>query len=129
MSDRPVLVGSSDVPVILGLSPYRQPVEVWAGMTGLVPRYSDADTAAQRRGRILEPALVAHYARERGVALEPGPPITAPPIVAPDGWRACRPDATGPGLVVGAKTTERWGGWGDDGPGHRSTAALKKAVE
>lgn len=112
---RSVPVGSSDVAAILGLSARRKPVEVWAGMTGLLPRYNLADTRSQARGRIIEPALVAHYARESGITLEPGPPITSPPIVAPDGWRSCRPDATGPGLVVEAKTTRWWDGWGDDG--------------
>ncbi|MCC7542473.1 MAG: YqaJ viral recombinase family protein [Deltaproteobacteria bacterium] len=119
MSDerKPVTVGSSDVAPILGLSPWREPVEVWAQLVGLLPRYGSDATAEQRRGHIIEPALVGHYARTRGVELVPGPPITEPPIVAPDGWRACRPDATTPDrrLVVEAKTTRRWDGWGPEG--------------
>lgn len=114
-ADMTITVGSSDVAAILGLSPWRQPVEVWAQLTGLLPRYSEEDTAGQRRGRILEPALIAHYERTRGLRLSPGPPISAEPIVAADGWRSCRPDATGPGLVVEAKSTRRWDGWGADG--------------
>lgn len=113
-----ITVGSSDVPAILGLSPWRQPVEVWAQLTGLLPRYGADATNEQRRGHIIEPALVQHYARTRGVELTPGPPISSPPIIAADGWRSCRPDATGAGIVVEAKTTRRWDGWGADGTDH-----------
>lgn len=112
-----VTVGSSDVPAILGLSPWRQPVEAWAQLVGLLPRYTVDANAEQRRGHIIEPALVAHYAREHGVTLVPGPPISEPAVVASDGWRSCRPDATTPDgrLVVEAKTTRRWEGWGPSG--------------
>lgn len=119
MSDeRPIVtVGSSDVPAILGLSPWRQPVEVWAQLVGLLPRYASDETAEQRRGHIIEPALVQHYERTRGVKLLPGPPISQPPIVHADGWRSCRPDASTEDrrLVVEAKTTRRWDGWGPEG--------------
>lgn len=115
MSDR-VTVGSSDVPAILGLSPWRQPVEVWAQLTGLLPRYASDETAGQRRGHIIEPALLQHFGRLRGVEVVPGPPIGQPPVVAADGWRSCRHDGmTSDGLVVEAKTTRRWDGWGAEG--------------
>lgn len=115
MSDeRRMTVGASDVPAILGLSPWQTPVEAWARLTGLVGRTPGNN--ATRRGQIIEPALLWHYAKTRGVEVTPGPGIDESPIVAPDGWRHCRPDGiASDGLLVEAKTTRRWDAWGPDG--------------
>ena len=115
----PITVGSSDVPSILGLSPWTAPAETWARLVGIVPRYSTGDTPATRRGRIIESALLDEWARLRSPDLiERGPSITETPVVV-DGWRAARPDALaviGPDrVVVEAKTTRGWDAWGQDG--------------
>lgn len=109
-----VTVGSSDVASILGLSKWTSPSETWARLKGLVPRYSDTDTAATRRGRILEEGVRRWYAEEIGADIEPGPPIGAAPIIdvaAP--WRHARPDGIaevdGQTILVEIKTTRRFG--------------------
>lgn len=112
-------VGSSDVPSILGLSPWTPPAMTWARLVGIVPRYSSGDTPATRRGRILESALIDEWARLRSPDLvQRGPTIDETPVIV-DGWRAARPDAIAElgreRLVVEAKTTRSWDAWGVDG--------------
>lgn len=114
-----VTVGSSDVPSILGLSPWTTPAETWARLVGIVPRYSVSDTPATRRGRIIESALIDEWARLNSpTTVERGPSITETPVIV-DGWRAARPDAVAvlgqSRVVVEAKTTRGWDSWGMDG--------------
>lgn len=121
MSDkRTITVGSSDVPSILGLSPWTPPALTWARLTGIVARYSTGDTPQTRRGRMLEGALLDEWARLRSPTLmQRGPSIEDPPFIV-DEWRAARPDAlaedaSGGRVVVEAKTTRSWEAWGPDG--------------
>lgn len=114
-----VTVGSSDVPAILGLSPWTSPTKTWARLTGLIPRYDSDGTAATRRGRILEAALLDEWARLRQpLGRTPGPTLAEEPATR-DGWKAARVDMLavledGP-VIVEAKTTRGWDGWGEDG--------------
>lgn len=119
-----ITVGSSDVAAILALSRWASPGDTWSRLVGLVPRYSqDGADRAKRRGRILEEGIVSEWARENSpVKIERGPPIDEPPIVAPDCWRAMRPDAValmpdGSVVLVEAKTTRDWSDWGPSGTG------------
>ena len=57
-------IGGSDLPVILGLSPYKSPMELAAEKLGLVD--PPADTRAMRRGRYLEDAVARLWADEEG---------------------------------------------------------------
>ena len=120
-----VTVGSSDVAAILGLSPWAGPWDAWSRLTGLEPRYTDTDTAAQARGRMFEPAILARYSVEHRVAIVPGPPIGHAPVIGPEPWMHARPDAWAglpaepPDRVVEAKTARKldaaeWGPPGTD---------------
>lgn len=113
-------VGSSDVASILGLGNWNEAVDVWARLVGILPRYSEKDEKAQRRGRMFENALLDEWVLLRQqTTFARGPTIKQPPFVV-DGWRACRPDAIAElapfgRMVVEAKTTRDWDGWGPDG--------------
>lgn len=115
-----ITVGSSDVASILGLGNWADPVDVWARLVGILPRYSEKDNKSQRRGRMFEKALLDEWVMMRNPTwFARGPSITQPPFVA-DGWRSSRPDALADlephgRMVVEAKTTRSWEGWGDDG--------------
>ena len=72
-------IGGSDVPVILGLSRYSSPLELWSRKKGLIPD-SDLVTPRMKIGAALEPALLEMLADEAGVFVEP----TSYAIVAHD---------------------------------------------
>jgi putative phage-type endonuclease len=66
-------IGGSDVPAILGLSPYAGPWTVWAVKTGRVA--VTPDPAAARRmeaGELLEPVILRWWSEETGRRVEPG---------------------------------------------------------
>jgi predicted phage-related endonuclease len=114
-----ITVGSSDVPAILGLSPWSSPSHTWARLVGLIPRYDSGGTAQTRRGHMLEGALLDEWARRKSpLGRTKGPSLDEAPAVR-EGWKAARVDMLavledGP-CVVEAKTTRTWDGWGDDG--------------
>lgn len=132
-----VTVGSSDVAAILGISPWQSQWDVWARLTGLVPRYSQTDTQAQARGRWMEPALASRYALDRQVEVWPGPQIGHEPMIGPEPWMHARPDYYARSAAEGAwllevKTTRTYDGWGADGtdkaPPHYLVQCVWEAV-
>ena len=62
-------LGSSDAPVVAGLSPYKSPLVLYYEMHGDLPRYSDEETAYQRIGSKLEPVIAEIAADELGVKI------------------------------------------------------------
>lgn len=56
-------IGGSDIGAILGLSPWRSPIDVWRSK---VEGWQPDDSPALRRGRILEPAVCEFYRLEEG---------------------------------------------------------------
>lgn len=58
-------IGGSDLPAILGLSPFRTPVEVAAEKLGILGS-EERETASMRRGRYLEDAVVRLWSAETG---------------------------------------------------------------
>lgn len=126
-------IGSSDVAAILGLSPWSSPWSAWTRLVGLVPRYSSTDTAAQSRGRWMEPALAARYAQDRDVEVWPGPQIGQEPLIGPEPWMHARPDYFARSTKAGAwllevKTTRTYDGWGPDGSDKAPTYYLVQCV-
>ena len=60
MNDRSKFLGGSDVAAVLGLSPWKTPVQLWLQKTGQV-EYEEVDPARQRRfdrGHKLEPFII-----------------------------------------------------------------------
>lgn len=131
-----ITIGSSDVPVILGLAPWKDASEwaLQAKLLGLIQRYTSGGNASQRRGRMLEPAILARYAIETGWAVQPIPGPPSPPVVGPEPWMAARPDAlvwTEAGAPLAdrlaeAKSTRK--GWDALPPWYEAQARWQMAV-
>ena len=86
------LIGGSTVGTILGVNPYASPHDAWQIMTG---RLQVPETAAMRRGTILEPVVAALSTRES---------------MMPDDWREWRTAADGERVTTRdpAVRTARW---------------------
>jgi putative phage-type endonuclease len=64
-------IGASEAPMLLGVSPFKGPMELFAEKLEVLER--DAETDAMRWGKILEGPLAEHYAAETGRRLhDPG---------------------------------------------------------
>lgn len=78
-ADRRTFVGGSDIPAIIGQSPYKDAFALYLEKRGEIEA-PEVETKVQRRGKLLEPAIAAMYADEgaeleRGVVLQmPGTP-------------------------------------------------------
>ena len=65
---RPLGIGGSDIGAVLGLSPYRSAVDVWADLVGRVPRETQ-DAVHLRFGQHAESFVAAEYERATGRAV------------------------------------------------------------
>lgn len=63
------LIGGSDVAALVGLSPYKTPIDIYRR---IVEGYVTPDNPAMRRGRMLERAVLDWYAEDTGAVLRPG---------------------------------------------------------
>lgn len=65
-------IGGSDVAALLGLSPYKTPVELWLDKTRRAPDIEpDAEQAERMHwGNVLEDVVARHYAERRGVRIQ-----------------------------------------------------------
>lgn len=113
-------ITASDAAAILGHSPWRGRIDVWAEKVGQGTPVEE--TERMRLGRLLEPAILARYAQDTGRLAEAT-------VVANDtlyrsdkyDWLACTPDAlvTKGGKMVGlaqAKATSSTASWPDGQP-------------
>lgn len=112
-------IGASDVPAVLGLSPWRTPLDVWAEKTGLIVQPAGTGSLATRLGHELEDLIArlwadehpdAHVTHNEITVRDPRRPWLAASTdreVGDDGLLECK--------LVGAGTTALW----DDGvPDH-----------
>lgn len=105
---------ATDVPALLGLSPWSTPLDVW--LEKLDPR-PWAGTYATRRGQRLESFIAAEYAAEHDLRLERPPALVAHPDHP---WLLCSLDfyahaADGATTVLECKAVGRWSPeWADD---------------
>lgn len=109
-ADRRHYLGASDIAAVLGLSPYRSPLDVWSEKTAAEapPQVETEDTL---RGHAMEP-VIETILRHRGMKLLPGGEWGiegTPLLVHPDRL------VDGSPLVVEMKAPRRWGAWGEDG--------------
>ncbi len=103
-------IGSSDVAAIMGYSPFAGPAEIWASKTMEI---EDKTNAAMRRGISLEPLILRQAENELGKPIIPDQRFISAddPLFAAnlDGWII---DGK---IIIEAKSTGTWDGWGDDG--------------
>lgn len=67
--EREQSLGSSDAPVVAGVSPYKSPLELYYQLEGSLPRYTDEETQAQRIGSKLEPMIAELAAEDLGLKI------------------------------------------------------------
>jgi putative phage-type endonuclease len=109
------LVGGSDIAPILGLSPYRTPLQVYAR---IVAGEQQQDSAPLRRGRFLEEAVLRLYEAETGAQLLDSPKLKHPrlaftrasldSLARRDGRRVVE------GKTAGLSEVRHWGEAGTD---------------
>jgi len=89
-------VGASEVAALVGLDPYRSPIDVWRKK---VEGQRSEDTQHTKRGRFLEDAILRWYASETGRQIRPSTTASRPdhPLVL------ATPDALAMDRVVEAK--------------------------
>lgn len=110
--DKARTIGGSDVAGILGISPFRTPLDVWREK--VLGQRDTVDTPATRAGTRFEPHILAAYTAQ----LPEGSTIEMPPPVL-DGYRRASLDALatvrGWRRVVEAKSTVFAKDWGEEG--------------
>ena len=108
--DRKNIIGSSDAPVICGVSPFKTPYELYLEKIGAVP--PEEANAAMERGKEMEQLVAQKYQSQFGVNLRRPKPRLAVSIKCP--WRTAQVDREEPsGRPVELKTafdmSEEWG--------------------
>lgn len=71
--EREASLGSSDAPIVAGVSPYKSPLELYYQLHGELPRYTDEETQAQRIGSKLEPMIAELVAEDLGLKIRRSP--------------------------------------------------------
>ena len=102
-------IGGSDVAAILGLSPWKTPVDVYLQKTGILEE--DRSNAYTTWGERLEPLILMAYREETGRDLYHPENL---PVRHPERpWQLATPDALVVGLALGveAKTTHARNAW------------------
>lgn len=117
LAERKTGIGASDSAAILGVSPWRSPVEVWADKTGLADT-TDAASEAAEWGIRLEPVIAQALAERTGrdVSCRPAFQLVRHPMLP---WLFCTPDAEdSAGRVVQIKTCSAYKAseWRDEPP-------------
>lgn len=104
-------IAATDVPAILGISPWKSPVAVYAEKLGLVG--DQTETRAMRLGKAAEPALLREYEIETGRRAVLSSALfrhrSVNLVGTPDAFEVIDPD----GLEL--KTARRADGWGEPG--------------
>ena len=68
-AEREMSLGSSDAPIVAGVSPYKSPLELYYQLHGDLPRYTEDETQAQRIGSKLEPMIAELVAEDLGLKI------------------------------------------------------------
>lgn len=114
LAERRKGIGASEIPVVLGLSPWGSPYELFYQKRGVVD--GEFDNEAMEMGRDLEEVILRRFAREHpDMLVFPGALYHHPDrpwqLSTPDGI-ACRKEHR---CGIQAKAAARWEHWGDEG--------------
>lgn len=100
-------IGSSDAPVACGVSPWRSQRELYLEKRG--EGEPTEETEPMRFGSLLQPIVLAEFARRSGLAIEAEPPLIRSAAYP---FMLAHLDARADGAVVEAKTARSGDGWG-----------------
>lgn len=116
---RRTFVGASEVPAVLGCNPWDSALDVWAskvlGVSKRKAHLENRETATL--GHLMEPVLLADYARRHGVEVRPSPTLRH----AAEPWCGATPDGVASSgellqvKLVGARMLHHWQGPGGRG--------------
>lgn len=107
-AEREKALGSSDAPVVAGVSPYKSPLTLYYQLHGELPRYDDEETEAMEWGTRLE-AVIAEAAAEKAgfkIRRSPSRAHRAKPFMVAHLDYEIIGDSKGPG-VLEVKTRDR----------------------
>jgi putative phage-type endonuclease len=105
-------IGGSDAPVVLGLSDWKRPFDLWQEKRGeAAPKVIESEP--MRWGTVLEPAIRQEYAERTGeIVRRPTDQLRHPKLP----FLICNPDGlTDSGRLVEVKTARTSEGWGEAG--------------
>lgn len=138
LAERRKGLGGSDIAAVLGLHPWRTPMDVYYDKLGLHPDPIDDDDPPEpvRWGNLLEPIVAAEVQRRTGIEVlqplalsyvnddEPWMRVSPDRLLAPGGWEL---DPRAEAGVLECKTTSVWQAreWRD---GETPTAALVQVL-
>lgn len=103
-------IGGSDVAAILGLSPWRTPLDVFLDKIG--QGQPVAESAPMRWGSLLEPVIIDEFERETGMQVTRNLPMFQH---AEHGFMLANIDGATDGGIVECKTARSDKDWGDPG--------------
>jgi len=105
-------IGGSDAPAVIGISPWRTPLDVYLEKRGESPEQEQSVRMAV--GLELEPMLLRYAEGRLGVAIGNRQEVAVHPKYD---WMRATLDGRVCGAVIEAKTTSSTEGWGEDGSG------------
>lgn len=109
-TDRSTGIGASDAPAVLGLSPWRTPLEVFLEKTGRAA--PQAESLPMRIGKALEPVVLEAFSERTGLTVARRQERIRCPRFP---WRWATVDAVTGDALVEAKTSGEFSEWGDEG--------------
>jgi putative phage-type endonuclease len=103
-------IGGSDAAVVVGLSPFKTPYQLYLEKRGAVPA-SEEETLAMKFGTLLEEPIAQHYCDVTGRQVRKQPTVFHDqyPFMLANIDRQILKDPRGPG-VLEVKTTNEWSG-------------------
>jgi putative phage-type endonuclease len=111
LEERRTGIGGSDVAAILGISPWKTPLQVYEEKLGLA--LPTEENEAMKWGTLLEPVVMAEFSRRTGKTVVPGGTQIIRHRDMP--WMFCTPDGLISGYDEGleCKTARSAHGWGE----------------
>jgi len=109
--DRGIWLGSSDAPIVVGLSPYKSAMTLYHEKLGLVDK-DETERAVMSWGHILEEPVAQEYAKVKGRHIRRPSRLSKHPRLE---WMLASIDRFDEEGVVEVKTSMSTEGWGEDG--------------
>lgn len=116
IAERKLGIGGSDIGTILGLNPYKTPVDLWLEKTGQVEPEDLSDNQRVHFGNVLEDVVATEYANRQGVTVR----RRNNTIIHPEhDWMRANLDRVvlGQKKILECKTADKWtmNNWGEEG--------------